>query len=253
MNWKVIAQSVTGTSHLQSARDCEDAHAFAQLNLPSGGSALICCVSDGAGSAKHAATASKLVTEQTCAALASSLQTGIGIGEAQLLTILESVYDQLLQLSEAGEENINEYSCTLLGAVLTEQKATFFQIGDGAIIREDNNDGYTPIWWPQNGEYSNSTSFLVDDPNMGHLRITTLHESIREIAILTDGLQLLTLNNESMSVHQPFFMDLFKWLRKATETDHLTVLNRKLGEYLNSDLINSRTDDDKTLFLATRI
>ncbi|NML20095.1 protein phosphatase 2C domain-containing protein [Pseudoflavitalea sp. G-6-1-2] len=253
MSWKIIAQSVTGTSHLQSARDCEDAHAYAQLTLPSGEPALICCVSDGAGSAKHAAAASKLATTQTCAELGSLMQSGIEVDEAQLLTILESVYDQLLQLAEAAEENINEYSCTLLGAVITSQKAIFFQVGDGALIREDNNDGYAPIWWPQNGEYSNSTSFLVDDANMSHLRITTLQESIREIAILTDGLQLLTLNNESMSVHQPFFADLFKWLRKATEAEHLAVLNRKLGEYLNSDLINSRTDDDKTLFLATRI
>jgi len=79
-----------------------------------------------------------------------------------------------------------------------------------------------------------------------------LQETIKEIAIFTDGLQLLTLNNESLSVHQPFFQDLFKWLRMATQEEHLQVLGRKLGEYLNSEPINNRTDDDKTLFLATR-
>lgn len=252
MIWKAIGQAITGTSHLQSQRGCEDAVAFTTQALPDGDEALICCVSDGAGSALHAAKASTYIVETSVQALKEALNKTGSIEENKVLEILEQVYEDLRLMAEEKEENINEYSCTLLGAVITEFSALFFQVGDGAIIRDTNPDQYTPVWWPHNGEYSNTTSFLVDDPNMAHLRIIRLQETIKEIAIFTDGLQLLTLNNESQSVHQPFFHDLFKWLRMATQEEHLKVLDRKLGEYLNSEPINKRTDDDKTLFLATR-
>jgi hypothetical protein len=252
MIWKTIGQSVTGSSHLQSQRDCEDALQFKTFALPDGDEALICCVSDGAGSALHAAKAANYVVKTTVQALSELIAPGDAINESLLIGILEQVYDDLLQFANEKNENINEYSCTLLGAVITEYSATFFQVGDGAIIRDTNADQYAPVWWPHNGEYSNTTAFLVDNSNMSHLRLITLAETIKEIAIFTDGLQLLTLNNETLSVHQPFFADLFKWLRMATQEEHLTILNRKLGEYLNSEAINNRTDDDKTLFLATR-
>ena len=252
MIWKTIGQSVTGTSHLQSQRPCEDAVHFRTHTLPDGDEALICCVSDGAGSAIHAATAANYTVNTTVQALSEVVIAGGLIDETIIISTLEKVYDDLLQLAEERKENINEYSCTLLGAVITEFTAIFFQVGDGAIIRDTNPDQYATIWWPHNGEYSNTTAFLVDDSNMSHLRVITLRETIKEVALFTDGLQLLTLNNESLSVHQPFFADLFKWLRMASQEEHLAVLNRKLGEYLNSEAINNRTDDDKTHFLATR-
>lgn len=252
MIWKAIGQSITGTSHLQSERGCEDALSFTTLALPDGDEALICCVSDGAGSAIHAAKASSYTVQTTVQAINKVLSTSGTIEENGIIEILEQVYEDLRQMAEEKVENINEYSCTLLGAVITEFSALFFQVGDGAIIRDTNADQYATIWWPHNGEYSNTTAFLVDDPNMSHLRIIRLEQTIKEIAVFTDGLQLLTLNNESLSVHQPFFQDLFKWLRMATQEEHLAVLHRKLEEYLNSEPINNRTDDDKTLFLATR-
>ena len=252
MIWKTIGQAITGTSHLQSERGCEDALSFKTLALPNGDEALICCVSDGAGSALHAAEASSYTVQTTVQAITELLSVTDTIEENNIIEILEQLYEDLRQMAEEKEEHINEYSCTLLGAVITEFYALFFQVGDGAIIRDTNPDQYAPVWWPHNGEYSNTTAFLVDDPNMGHLRIMRLQETIKEIAVFTDGLQLLTLNNESLSVHQPFFQDLFKWLRMVNQEEHLKVLDRKLGEYLNSELINNRTDDDKTLFLATR-
>ena len=44
-----------------------------------------------------------------------------------------------------------------------------------------------------------------------------------------------------------------KYLRMADNNEKINVLNRKLEEYLNGRQINERTDDDKTLFLATRL
>jgi len=253
MRWKAIGKAVQGTSHLQSNKLCEDALAYTVVTSPLNGEVLVCCVADGAGSAKYAAEASSLVTSKTVDYLSKQITNSNELTEADIMSVAEQLYDELNELAAQHNEPLNEFSCTFLGCVLFNTKSLFFQVGDGAIIRDDGNNNFVAVWWPQNGEYSNTTSFLIDDDNFSQLKITVVEDSIQEVALFTDGLQMLTLNNESLSVHQPFFTGMFKWLRMATKEEDITILNRKLGEYLDSDTINSRTDDDKTLFLATRL
>jgi hypothetical protein len=244
---------VRGTSHVQANKSCEDSLAYAVVTSLLNEEVLLCCVSDGAGSAKYAAAASSLVTARTIAYLSELVANSNVIKEADILVTVEKVYEELKDIAAQSNEPLNEFSCTYLGCVLFHNTSIFFQVGDGAIIRDDGNDNYVTVWWPQNGEYSNTTSFLIDDYNFCHLKIAVVEDNVQEVALFTDGLQLLTLNNENLSVHQPFFSGMFKWLRMAVKDEEIDILNRKLGEYLDSDNINSRTDDDKTLFLATRL
>jgi len=253
MKWKAIGQSVIGTSHTQSGKTCEDAICYTVVEQADGTEVLLCCVSDGAGSAKHAAEASSFITDEFIKLLAEHITGGDDINEATLLDIFEHVYDAFVAKAEERNEPLNEFSCTLLGCVLYDDKTVFFQTGDGAVIRDDGTGSYVTIWWPQNGEYSNTTNFFIDDAAFSNIKILVINEPVREVGIFTDGLQLLALNNEVMSVHQPFFAGMFKWLRKAKTADDIAVLDKKLAEYLGGTLINSRTDDDKTLFLATRM
>jgi hypothetical protein len=253
MIWKVIGQSVIGSSHIQNDKTCEDAVYHELVDLGNGEEVLICFVSDGAGSAKYAARASEIAVTQGVSILRELVSSGIEINEQHLLELAENIYDTLKELAEELQEPINEFSCTLLGFVILKEKACFLQIGDGAIVRNDGNGFFNYLWWPHNGEYQNTTAFLIDDPNFPNLKIKIVEERIEEVAVFTDGLQMLALNNESETVHQPFFNDLFKWLRKATEEEHVTILNNKLNEYLAGDIINNRTDDDKTLLLATKV
>jgi hypothetical protein len=88
---------------------------------------------------------------------------------------------------------------------------------------------------------------------MPNLKIIKILEPVHEVALTTDGLQMLVLNNETSTLHQPFFTSLFKGLRIADDSEKIEILNKKLREYLSSSIINERTDDDKTLFLATRL
>jgi hypothetical protein len=251
--WKAIGQSVIGTSHLSTNKPCEDAMAYKIVSTSDNEDALICCVSDGAGSAAYAAETSSIATQKAVALFEECLLAGKDIDNSGVIAVAEDIYDELANLAEARDVELNEFSCTFLGCILLSEKAVFFQIGDGAVIRDDGNNGYAAIWWPQNGEYSNTTVFLIDDVNFPNLKITTVNERINEVAIITDGLQHLTLNNETSSVHGPFFSDLFKWLRMATKPEEIDILNNKLKEFLSGQMINSRTDDDKTLFLATTL
>lgn len=251
MMWKRIGKSVIGSSHTKNNKGCEDAVRYGLL--PTGtGETLICCASDGAGSARYAAEASQLVTHTGFELLAEQVASGREITEAVLYKVAETLYDHLRNKAREEGVEINEFSCTFLGCVVQTGQAAFFQIGDGAMVRDDGNGNWVPIWLPQNGEYQNSTFFLSDNSNLQHLKTIILHEPVSEVAIFTDGLQLLALNMELGTVHPPFFAGMFRWLRMVETEEEQAILQEKLAAYLESDLINSRTDDDKTLFLATR-
>jgi muconolactone delta-isomerase len=251
MMWKAIGQSVIGSSHIATGKGCEDAIAYEELNGKNG-STLVCCISDGAGSAAHSGFAAQFAVSKASELIREIVLHEPELTEALIYTVAEGVYHGLEQ--QAAQQNVPmcEYACTLLGCIITEKTSAFFQVGDGAIIRNDHADGYCTIWWPQNGEYHNTTYFITDDNSFANLHILLTDTPVHEVALLTDGLQMLALNMESTSVHQPFFRDLFTFLRQADTDDKVAVLNRKLAEFLNSDRINLRTDDDKTLFLATR-
>jgi hypothetical protein len=252
MTWKVIGQSVIGTSHIQNGKSCEDASDCRVIIQPNGEDALVCFASDGAGSAAYAAEASTAAVLAAHEFTQALIEDGRDLTDAHLVALAEYIYDRLDEMAVAQGTPKNEFSCTLLGCIVTTQASGFIQIGDGAIVYNDGSGYFTQVWWPYNGEYQNSTAFIIDDPNLAHLQYKVIDRPVTEIAIFTDGLQQLALNHVSMAVHQPFFGNLFPALRRAESEEHLLILNSRLADYLSGYAINSRTDDDKTLLLATR-
>lgn len=253
MTWKAIGKSVVGTSHTAIGIGCQDSVNHIVVTATDGTDVLLVTVSDGAGSALYAAEAAQMVTCKATEYIKELLQKNDIISATHIYALAEHLYDQLAQAALSNEVGIDEYSCTMLGAIIHEQYTVFYQIGDGAIIRTDEQGSYSTIWWPHNGEYLNTTAFVTDHLSMPSLQVVVLQEKINEIALFTDGLQMLTLSMDTMTVHQPFFKGLFHHLRLADTVEKTELLNTLLAQYLDSPAINARTDDDKTLFLATRL
>ena len=67
--------------------------------------------------------------------------------------------------------------------------------------------------------------------------------------MLTDGLQMLALDFKAARVHDRFFEPLFRTVRNSPDEE---ALRTSLLEFMDSKRVNERTDDDKTLLLATR-
>lgn len=252
MTWKAIGRSVRGISHVSSGKGCEDSIHYGQVQCGDQ-DVLICCLSDGAGSALHAEAAAAFTTSTAWEYLAAAVTQANPLTEELIYAMAETVYSGLEQLAAEHECALDEFSCTLLGCVINKGNAAFFQVGDGAIVRSDGQGYFTAVWWPHSGEYLNTTAFVTDDPNFGDLAVTIIDDTIEELALFSDGLQMLCLNTESKTVHQPFFNDLFRYLRMADSNERLDILNEKLAGFLDSQPVNDRTDDDKTLFLATRL
>jgi hypothetical protein len=115
------------------------------------------------------------------------------------------------------------------------------------------DDGWCLMSWPQHGEYINTTVFLTDPAARANFEFCARPDVVDEIAVFTDGIESLTLHYASQTVHGPFFDAVFPAVRALKAPGVSDALSSQLGAYLRSSTICDRTDDDKTLLLASRI
>ena len=244
MTWTVLGDSVAGTSHRARNTPCQDA--FRTRTFGPAAEWLVVAVADGAGSSSHA----DLGAAFTCDALVrrvegapDSLFTREGA-----IDLFTDVRNALVGEAEAIGVRSRELACTALLALVGPESAAFVQLGDGAIVIGSDPD-YRTVFWPEPAEYANTTDFLTDDQFARAVRIETIAERITELAVLTDGLQRLALDFAARAPHPEFFRPLFR--RLLTEADPGSLVE-PFRVFLDSPRVNDRTDDDKTLVLATR-
>jgi hypothetical protein len=148
------------------------------------------------------------------------------------------------------ERPIREYACTLLCAVIDNLAAAYAQLGDGAIVA-GCGDEIKPMFWPQQGEFANTTYFITHPEHFARMA-TRVHAEVPErIALMSDGLQNLALRSADQTAHVGFFSPLFNGLKGQSEGPADALVD-PLREFLDSPKINARTDDDKSLLLAVR-
>jgi serine/threonine protein phosphatase PrpC len=248
--WKLLCDSVSGVSHEISGLPCQDYY-LAECIPAAAENVLVLVCADGAGSAEHAAlgarTAAQMIAREIKEAVEDGLRVSAIDGES-LLGWHRHACEMLRAEAELRSATLRDFACTMLTAVVGDQAAAFSQIGDGAIILRDG-DGYRTAFWPQSGEYVNTTNFLTDEEFESCIEFLIIQEPLDELALLTDGLQMLCLRYADKAAHDPFFRPMFEALRAANPP---SVLQAPLRAFLTSQEVNQRTDDDKTLILATR-
>lgn len=213
---------------------------------------LVACIADGAGSATFADTGSTIACNAILEKAAAHFETNGRFDDLEREEILrwcEEARTRIQNEAASRDCDCREFATTLCAAIAAPDCSVFFQIGDGAIIMA-NNGVYGVVFWPQSGEYANSTNFLTSDDYRDRLEFLTTTSRCPEIALFTDGLERLALRFDNQTPHAPFFAPLFRALRTA---DNLDGLTEGLRQFLASDSVQARSDDDKTLILATRI
>lgn len=248
--WRTIAASVAGSSHLERGISCQDAHAWSVITVGED-EVLLASVADGAGSARMSETGARLATEHMLIELKEILEVlpspahftvemFQSAWEATRATLLDHAMTEGLQ---AGE-----FACTLLSAVALPTELFVGQIGDGAVV-VSGPSGTVPVIWPQQGEYANETNFITGDRWREHLELRHVTEAIDSMCMFTDGLQRLALRSSSREADRGFLVPIF---RAVIEAEDLATLEVQLAEFLSSQRIRDRTDDDATLLVATR-
>lgn len=241
MAWRLLAGRAAGTSHCVDNTPCED------YFLTDFVDELLCVfVADGAGSALCGGEGAKIACETALAFAKTHALTDEHFAHDCVVAIQQAI---LTHCTDSENEYIpRDFACTFLALLATEEKTLCFQVGDGAIII-DNGEGLNVVITPTQGEYANMTHFVSDDTALDNLHVKTLDEPLKKIALLTDGLQRLALHLASNTPHQPFFAPFFDALAK-TPSDQEQRLQNALENFLNSESVNERTDDDKTLVLG---
>jgi hypothetical protein len=251
--WKVIRASVVGTSHTDSNLLCQDECYADVMQIADGLDYLVCLVSDGAGSAKEGGKGAELA----CITARSSIEATIGnlrsfalLDESLVFEWIRDIQSVIYEKADLNALTARDYACTLLGAVIGSDKAVFFQIGDGAIVA---SSGYAQgvVFWPDSGPYANMTYFVTEEDALAHLHVTITDAHIDEVALFSDGIQRLALSFEQCTPHTPFFEPMLNVLRTQNPFE-CEALDHQLARFLSGPQINQRTDDDKTLVLATR-
>ncbi len=255
MQWRIANASAIGTSHLKNGQPCQDSCRASLINA-GGFSTLICAVSDGAGSATHSDMGSRVAVETSTLLIENYLLldnpiTTIDRGIA--LSWLTEVQTTISKLSSEMEVPLREFACTLLVGIIGPEWSAFFQVGDGAMVAsEGGDDGWAYIFWPQHGEYINSTNFVTSSNADEVLDFTTVARNIESFAAFSDGIENLVLHYETKTVHEPFFNLVMGPVGESSCDGIDNELSESLKKYLSSDRICERTDDDKSLILATR-
>ncbi|HUS15575.1 MAG TPA: protein phosphatase 2C domain-containing protein, partial [Chloroflexia bacterium] len=147
----------------------------------------------------------------------------------------------------AGTDPLRALATTLLLVVVTPARVAALQIGDGAVVIEDGLGQTSALTAPDYGEYLNETVFLTSPDYLERAQVAiAAPPALRGVALFTDGIQMLALNLADGTPHGPFFAPLFSFAAGGSATD------ADLAAFLQSDRVNARTDDDKTLLLAVR-
>jgi hypothetical protein len=122
------------------------------------------------------------------------------------------------------------------------------QVGDGAAVAREAAGNARALTRPGSEEYLNQTVFLTAENALSQPQIVLWRGAARQVALFSDGLQMLALRMPGGEPHAPFFTPLFAFAESATDPE---AARRELEGFLRSPRITGRTDDDLTLLLAT--
>lgn len=249
-HWRVLAASVRGKSHEKVGQLCQDAHCWEKLP----GGVLVAAVADGAGSATlgkvGAIVAAQTAVETIC--LKYSKPRPNDEQEWQLLLTNALVAAKTAVEAEAVACNMTarDLATTLIIVIATPKLIAAAQVGDGVAVAGDGEGNMIALTAPQRGEYINETTFLVSPKALDTAQISLWRGVPVNIAVLSDGLQLLALEINEGTPHVPFFSPLFNFMADVTNE---TEAKEQLVAFLRSPRIAERTDDDLTLLLATLV
>lgn len=245
--WHALGCSVRGTSHREASTSCEDVSTIVALDR-----GLVLAVADGAGSAARARLgATRAAGGASETAVRELLRAGTPADAEAWDRLLIGCLLGARRAVEAEGGAVHELSSTLLLAILYDDTLAVAQVGDGWVVAEDRRGGLWSVTRPVKGEYFNETVFVTSDTALESAsRKVEPASEITGLALLSDGLEMVACELAAGRPYAGFFGPLFAFVRGSSEP--LAAKRRALARLLDSERVNRRTTDDKTLLVAVR-
>lgn len=214
---------------------------------------IVVVVSDGAGSASRSDVGSRLACHSAHTLVKEHFAKKLPIttiDKALAETWLSDIRQKLAEKALALGVPLRELATTISIAIVGNESTILIVVGDSPCVVHDTGTWLAPIW-PMRGEYANQTFFATQDPIpiWDFLRID---RRIDKVAVFSDGIEKLVLKDKGKVVFQPFFDEMFKGFPTIGKGGRNRPYSGDIREFLASDRVNSLTDDDKTLIIATR-
>lgn len=161
--------------------------------------------------------------------------------------IVNQVITELREEADKEDYFIHDLACTLLVFVATPDWVAAMQIGDGFIVMRSQESEYQLLFQPDKGEFANETTFITSTNALKEMQVKVIPEKQEFICASTDGLEKVAIRLSDWKPFSPFFKPLEEYLHEPVNGEEK---DKYLTEFLNSERLNSRTDDDKTLLLC---
>ncbi len=248
--WRLAKAVVRGTSHEVSGEACQDYVQFGHIEREQySDEIVVVAVADGAGSVKRSFDGAKCACDEVVLSIKGDeprLVTAGGAEEA-IWASFERARRQVEDLAAREGQPLREFASTLLVAIVAPWGAAFGQLGDGAIVF-----GLDRAWhlaFEVDQEVLNITDFLTDHEAHAKIRVRVIEGSVQRLAVTSDGLTGLLIDQRLRRPHPPAFEMLFAPFASGSTDDDITD---GLLELLSSSAVNAKTDDDKSIVLVAR-
>ena len=249
--WTWACASHIGTSHLKTGQRLQDAYScfvISSFNKDF----FVGIVSDGAGSAEYGGEGAALI----CRSIGSSArkhfadQSDLPADEA-LDYWIDDARDCIYRAARLRAKEARDFAATLVCAISDGEQSVFVHIGDGcAVVRERETGEWQAGTWPDHGEYASTTTFVTDQP-IARLRISRIARDVDIVSVFSDGIERLVLDMVEKKPAKGFFGAVAQPVIASTVlAGKDALLSQQLKDYLGSDTVCTRTDDDKTLVIA---
>ncbi len=250
MTWRAIARSSVGTSHKKRQIPCQDHGQYIIVD-----DVIVGAVSDGAGSAKHADQGAELAVKTAL----SSIELWLGSQKTELKPvseeqarelfswILETVIDALQTAATSSGYSLSDLACTLLIFIAAPDWVAAMQVGDGFILVGLQGQDYQLLFQPSKGEFINETAFVTAPNALDEMQVRVRPGNQEFICAATDGLEKVAIHIRDWVPFTPFFQPLADYMQTTSRPEQE---DEYILDFLDSDRLNLRTDDDKTLLLC---
>lgn len=220
-----------------------------------GAEILIAAVADGAGST----TSGQVGAEIACRFFVEQATEFLKSANASVKSLtmefgkrwISYFQEKIVAAAKKEAKPIREFASTFVGAIVGETGAAFYQIGDGGAVYSMTGaaGSYSFAIEPAETEYVNTTDFITDAAATERLRFVFIKKPVEDLILFSDGIFAVAVDYQAAKPHEPFLMPMIAPLRTGNKIDGL---NEKLAAFLASPKINEKTDDDKTIILASR-
>jgi len=247
--WRWAIASQIGTSHTRLGTRKQDA---ARCFITGGRTPALCLmVCDGAGSAAFGGEGASLIGRAVSVGLREHFRAQERLpNDQEIWAWIDLARDRLTLAADRKAARRRDFASTMVMLVVTDQGLVVGHVGDGAAVARERDGTWRALSWPENGEYASTTFFVTDDP-APRLRIARFEPEFDACAVFSDGIEDLALDHKAKLPHQPFFRSMMAPLDATSTLGKSPLLSAALADFLNGDRVCARTDDDKSLILAS--